>query len=265
MMGRSHLLVGAAAFPAVGAPLAAGFGSTMSVEEIACGTVVCAGAAMLPDVDHPKASIAQSLGPVSYLISKATSKVFGGHRNGTHSLLFALLVAGGSSAAMSTPAARWFALGACLYLASLALRTLAEIDVDVCAALSAAVAVTLITVADPASWFVWAVGFGCLAHMAADAITPEGVPPLWPVSKLRLSVPLISHTGDWRERGIAWLCGAAACVLLAQQVFIPLWERDDHAAAAYATTAPEAQVLRLSGDGLVERIPPLRPAPTLTR
>ena len=49
--------------------------------------MVCAGAALLPDADHRRATIAHSLPPVSNAICAGIGEVSGGHRNGTHSLL----------------------------------------------------------------------------------------------------------------------------------------------------------------------------------
>jgi hypothetical protein len=41
---------------------------------------------------------------------------------------------------------------------------------------------------------------------------------------MRVSVPVVGHTGDWREGLIAGVCGIALCVLLATQIFLPTWD-----------------------------------------
>src|SRR5699024_1553359 len=54
--------------------------------EVLAGTVVAAGAALLPDIDHPSATIARSAGAASKLASSAISSA-AGHRGATHTLL----------------------------------------------------------------------------------------------------------------------------------------------------------------------------------
>src|SRR5699024_10210060 len=50
------------------------------------GSVVATGAALLPDIDHPSATIARSAGAASRLATSAVSSV-AGHRGATHTLL----------------------------------------------------------------------------------------------------------------------------------------------------------------------------------
>ena len=233
-MGRSHLLVGAAGMVAVGAPVAAQLGLTLSGPELAAAAVVGAGASMLPDVDHPNATVAHSLGPVTHVISKVFAKVFGGHRNGTHSLMFAGAAALATHLLLAGTGGPWAALGLTFFFCSLLVRTLTDADGLVCAAVSAILACTLVAVAPGDGWLVWAVGMGCLWHMLGDIVTPEGTPPLWPVSKVRLAVPLVGHTGDWREKGIATAAGAATCWMLWVGVFAPAYVRPAAAVAAPA-------------------------------
>jgi len=223
-MGKSHLMLGAAGWLAVGAPVVDAFGHSLNVTEIATGTVVAAGAAMLPDLDHPQATVSGSLGPVTRVISKVFAKCLGGHRNGSHSLLFAFAVTAALAWALQSFEAPWLAFGVCFFFSSLVLRTLTEADGIICAALSAIIGATLITLAPNQEWLFMAVGLGCLLHDLGDVLTPQGVPPLWPLSKARMKLPVIGRTGDFREKGIAALCGVAACYLLVVSVYQPLWE-----------------------------------------
>lgn len=217
-------MLGGAGFLAVGAPLLSLAGHDLSAAEIAAGTVVCAGAAMLPDLDHPQATCAQSLGPVTKVLARVTSKVFGGHRNGTHSLLFAALATVFFAFLLNISSGPWVALAICFFFSSLVVRTLTEASGAVSAAMSVFLAATLITVAPDQDWIFLSIGLGCLLHDLGDILTPEGVPPLWPVSKVRVRVPVVGHTGDWREGLIAGLCGLAMCFLLATAVFLPTWK-----------------------------------------
>lgn len=201
-------------------------GTSLSIPEIAAGTVVCAGASMLPDLDHPQATAARSLGPVTGVMSKALNTVAGGHRQGSHSLLFAFLAAIGTAWLLAATSGPWAALILCFFFSSLALRVLTEASGLISGGLAALVAATLISLAPEADWLWLAIGIGCLLHMLGDILTPEGVPPLWPVSDWRLRFPIIGHTGDWREGVIAGACGILTLVLLATTVFIPLWQQD---------------------------------------
>jgi membrane-bound metal-dependent hydrolase YbcI (DUF457 family) len=91
MLGYSHATSGALVWLATAPALSQALtGAPMSAPELAAGTVICAGAALLPDLDHPQATIAHTFGPVSHVASKLTFILSGGHRQGTHSLLFSV-------------------------------------------------------------------------------------------------------------------------------------------------------------------------------
>jgi membrane-bound metal-dependent hydrolase YbcI (DUF457 family) len=238
MLGRSHLMLGGAGFLAIGAPVLSACGENLSIAELAAGTVVCAGAAMLPDIDHPQATCARSLGPVTGFISRVVSKLCGGHRNGTHSLLFAGLVTVAMAALLAGTSGPWAALIICFFFASLLMRVLTEASAPVSAALSALVAATLITIAPNQDWIYLSVGLGCLLHNLGDILTPEGVPPFWPISKHRVRIPVVGHTGDWREKVIASVCGLAMCWMMATMVFLPTWKESNNPQTSKTTTPP---------------------------
>ncbi|GAA3193562.1 metal-dependent hydrolase [Actinocorallia longicatena] len=87
MMGRTHALSGLALFTAGTYPL------HLPADQIAIGAVVCAGAAVLPDIDHHGSNIARTFGPITRGFAWTIGKMSGGHRNGTHSALGVGLVA----------------------------------------------------------------------------------------------------------------------------------------------------------------------------
>ena len=60
MMGRTHALSGLVAGVAIGQ-----FGWHLDLAHLAVGAAVTAGAAVLPDIDHPDASVAESFGFVT--------------------------------------------------------------------------------------------------------------------------------------------------------------------------------------------------------
>lgn len=91
MMATSHSVSGALLF-AVGAPIASAAGLfTLDAPTYIVGSLVCAGAALLPDVDHPKSRISNSFGFLTRGIAHFTETVAGGHRHMTHTLWFIIL------------------------------------------------------------------------------------------------------------------------------------------------------------------------------
>jgi membrane-bound metal-dependent hydrolase YbcI (DUF457 family) len=80
MMARTHFVTGCTAGAAVGsAALAVGVPPTHAV--VAVG--VTAYAALLPDLDHPRATVTYSIGPVTMLLSWLL-RLFVEHRGATH-------------------------------------------------------------------------------------------------------------------------------------------------------------------------------------
>ncbi len=93
-MGRSHALTGAAA----GRAIATWFEHFDPANPLHLDsrtgwlfTTVCAGAAVLPDIDHPASTVARCLGPLTGLLARIVVIVSGGHRRGTHSAVGAAL------------------------------------------------------------------------------------------------------------------------------------------------------------------------------
>lgn len=99
MMGRTHALSGAMMF-GLAAPVAS-YVTPLSLAELALGTAVCAGGAVLPDIDHPGSGVSRTFGPLTRGFAVVIGRLSGGHRRGTHSLLgaaaFAVLVFGSTA------------------------------------------------------------------------------------------------------------------------------------------------------------------------
>ncbi|NYI04942.1 membrane-bound metal-dependent hydrolase YbcI (DUF457 family) [Allostreptomyces psammosilenae] len=120
-MGPAHSLSGAAAWLGVGALGAAG-GAPMPWPVLLIGTIVCAGAALAPDLDHRAATISRAFGPLSkglcVVIERLAAAVYratrgpgdprrsGGHRTLTHTLVWAVL-AGLVTTAVVVFGGRW--------------------------------------------------------------------------------------------------------------------------------------------------------------
>ncbi|WP_055082829.1 metal-dependent hydrolase [Kocuria salsicia] len=236
MMGPSHAACGAAAWVALtgtytvqlaDVSLPVGLG-VMPVGNagVITGSLICAGAALLPDLDHPGGTVARSLPPLSGWIAKATSTLSGGHRRATHSLVGLVLVillavlsqrasvpvgdalrwhsfswpgTGGEAgavpdAAASLPGQVWpLAAVLSVLLIACAVKVLAFVP-DRLAHANWVVGILLgafVATHPPEDprWFVVAVGLGCAVHLLGDLLTTQGIHLLWP---LRIPLPLPS-------------------------------------------------------------------------
>lgn len=232
VLGKSHLLVGSAGFLVAGEPALHQFGVSPRPAEMLAGAVVCAGAAMLPDLDHPEATVTRSLGPLTEIPSGFLSSLAGGHRNGTHSFLFAALAGFGTFLLLGQMPQPWGALLIAFFFPALLIRVLTEARGLVCAGLAMIVSTVVVMGHVRPMVLAVSVGLGCLLHMLGDFVTPEGVPPLWPVSRIRWRFPIVSRTGDNIESVIAGACGLwalwaylsgiAAPVLLGHKLHVDL-------------------------------------------
>ena len=94
-MSRTHVLSSTAIGLACAAPLAGHFlDHPMPAATLFAFAAVVGGYGVLPDLDHPQATLARTLGPVTKVISQLVHNISGGHRKGTHTLWMALLVVG---------------------------------------------------------------------------------------------------------------------------------------------------------------------------
>lgn len=211
MMGPAHSLSGAVAWVGLGAAAAAQ-GEPMPLMVLITGAVICAGAALAPDLDHHAATISRSFGPVSKLACVVTehlaSAVYqatrsrhdshkeGGHRTLTHTAWWA--VATGGAAYGLSYAGRWAVLALVFVHTVLALEGLlwrwARRTHDVVVWLVAAAGTGVVywqlskdggqanwLWEQPYAWLALPVGVGVLVHCLGDAITHSGVPLLWPL------------------------------------------------------------------------------------
>ncbi|MFF4189201.1 metal-dependent hydrolase [Streptomyces sp. NPDC001691] len=229
MMGHSHAVSGALLFAGAAPYLPPMVLHThLAPQEILMGTVLCAGAALLPDLDHHDGTIANFLGPVSRLLCRFVAWISGGHRHATHSLFFIAAMVLGSWAGI-TYWGRPFTLGVTFFLLALAVRALnlcppghgfhAWGTIVAMAALGTAAIAKFIP--STPGWLPYAIGLGCLAHLLGDSITKRGAPWLWPL-KTRYEIVLIKRSGNKVETEILTpLMGIATIVLLWLTVLAP--------------------------------------------
>ncbi len=229
MMGHSHAVSGALLFAGsspflpqvvIGRPLAPG--------DVLMGTVLCAGAALLPDLDHHDGTAAQFLGPFSRALCRLIGWVSGGHRHATHSLLFVALTGAGSWFGVERLGRR-FTLGLAFVLLALAARALhlhppgngptAWFTTVGLAAVGTAALDTWLPAAS--RWLPYAVALGTLAHLLGDCLTRQGAPLLWP-HRRRYEIVLIKRTGNRLEtRFLVPLMTVATFVLVWLAAFSP--------------------------------------------
>lgn len=222
MMGRSHAVSGALAY-AASAPFlpALLFHAHLHEPDALLGSVVCAGAALLPDLDHPDGTIANFLGPLSKTVCRFVAWASGGHRKATHSFLFVALTWAGTWAGVQY-LGRWFTLSLVFLMMALGLKAL-NIRVPgrshrtwltiVGAALVGTLVLDRFTTG-VAGWLPYAIALGTLTHLIGDCLTKAGVPLLWP-HKQRYEIGLIKKTGNRVETNIVMPVMATAAVLVA--------------------------------------------------
>lgn len=212
MMGPSHALSGATAWLAGTWALDHFAGYEQSPLAVAVGTLVCAGGALLPDLDlsgkvtrnQGGATVARTFGVFSLFAAEVIEKVSlgvytatrlsrdprrtNGHRTFTHTLPFAALVGWGTTW-LSGHYGKWAVVGIVFFMAGLALRGLfdkwAERAGWVIVTLSSAVIAWFTAANLPGDrgypMLGFAVAVGCVVHLFGDMITSAGVPILWPV------------------------------------------------------------------------------------
>ncbi|GGQ50412.1 metal-dependent hydrolase [Couchioplanes azureus] len=212
MMGPSHALSGASVWLAGSWAMAHFAGYGQSPLAVAVGATVCAGGALLPDLDlsgkvtrnQGGATVARTFGVFSLFVAEVVEKVSlgiytatklsrdprrtNGHRTFTHTLPFAGLVGWGTTT-LCASYGKWAVVAIVFLMAGLALRGL----FDEWAERAGWLIVTLSS--GVIAWFTaahlpgdrgypmlgLAVGVGCVVHLLGDMITKNGVPILWPI------------------------------------------------------------------------------------
>jgi membrane-bound metal-dependent hydrolase YbcI (DUF457 family) len=251
MMGGHHAITGAAAWIAVAgsAPYLTTGLDPVGTVGVFTGALVCAGAALLPDVDHHNATIAHSVPIVGSLVAGAAEVASGGHRHFTHGLLAAVVA--------------WFGAQA-LNLATIQTEHFGEVQVGAGLATAALIAFAvkamklvrgswvlpwLIGFAIAAAVLLWspqqiawlpvAITLGYVVHLLGDGLTTAGMPWLWPwhpkpplwwqsIPILNtiwkpngyFALPILGNAGSFRE----WvLCGFISIYCLWCLAFEGFW------------------------------------------
>jgi membrane-bound metal-dependent hydrolase YbcI (DUF457 family) len=190
VLGQTHALSAAGVFLAAAFPMSH-YVHHLTPLTAAVGTIVCAGAGLLPDLDHPSASPARAFGPISQTAARLVAAISGGHRHATHSLL-GLAVAG--ALAIGAYLNVWtltIMIWLCMGLGIRALwrrppnRPNGRLDYRdiaglVHAAVAAYIAYRLTHASLDLSVVPAAVFVGYLVHLVGDSATESGVNWWWP-------------------------------------------------------------------------------------
>ena len=212
MMGSSHALSGAAFW--VGGSLALDYFADFhqTPMQLAVGTAICAGGALLPDLDlsgrvvtnKGGATVANTFGVLTLFLAEVVEKFSlgvykltrlrhdpdrnNGHRTLTHTAVFNVGVGFGTSA-LCNAFGKWAVIGVLFFAFAMALRGLFE----KWAQRAGWVIVTLVSGAAAYGVFArlpgergypllgLAMGVGGLVHVAGDMITRHGCPIFWPL------------------------------------------------------------------------------------
>lgn len=212
-MGPAHSLSGAMAWLAVGAA-AAPTEHSMPWPVLLAGALICAGAALAPDLDQKSATISRAFGPPSKLLASLIGRLSeavynstrgkrerrrtGGHRTLTHTWIWAVLLGAAFSAA-AVIWGRWAVLVILFIHMVLAVEGLlwrmARVSSDVLVWLLGACSAWLLAdvldepghgsdwlFADhPYLWLGIPITLGAIVHTLGDALTLSGCPMLWPL------------------------------------------------------------------------------------
>jgi membrane-bound metal-dependent hydrolase YbcI (DUF457 family) len=193
-MGRTHALSGAAVYLVYSQ-----ITGDHNPGAVAAGAVACAGAALMPDWDHPQATVARTFGPVTRWLTEFVELVSLGHRKLTHTLLAVavftavtwLLVSladTGEQAGLIRPQEVPLVALVALLIGS-ALRALRVADFH----RESFLGLANLTSATPVAWLyvhlspdlsvlLSAVPLGVMIHLVGDMCTEGGCPLLAPLS-----------------------------------------------------------------------------------
>lgn len=186
MMGHTHAASGIAVWLAVttSSQITGVMGHRLSVMDLAFGAVVCGGAALVPDLDHPEGNAAKTFGIITESFAKGLAFISGGHRHATHSALGLGIAMAGFYFATKIPVLPYVLMFLCSSFAFRAIgiaipgeRQTAPI---VNLVLSVAMVAAVLLLQAPLWWMPWAIGIGYATHLAGDCLTKEGCMLLWP-------------------------------------------------------------------------------------
>jgi membrane-bound metal-dependent hydrolase YbcI (DUF457 family) len=213
MMGTQHALTGALAW--------SGFITAFPQQVLptALGYAVCAGSALLPDIDHPGSTISKSLGPVTKGLCLVVTWLSGGHRRGTHSLFGCAVFTGLVALAehFRDTLAGGIATAVVLLLLLFPIPRLLRLPGLYDEMIAVALAVVLVVQGADLSLLPLWVAIGTLTHLLGDAITKQGIPVWWPWRRKNYRIATMTAGSKFETRFLRWVFVLAIPA-------IPLWD-----------------------------------------
>ncbi|MGO3291550.1 metal-dependent hydrolase [Brachybacterium alimentarium] len=215
MMGGHHAISGTAAWLALAGSVpvmghAAGLDLwDLDPAQVVSGAMVATGAALLPDIDHPSATISRSGGGLTKAVTRAVSTV-AGHRGATHTLLAAVaftalaVLVNRLDWQVRVPMLGEIEAGAALLvtvMCAFGTRALKMVEGRLLPWAVGIVAGLLVAAIAPDTsiWLPAAVAVGVLTHLVGDLLTTDGIPfPTWP---LVVKPPKRMASGLWQRSG----------------------------------------------------------------
>jgi membrane-bound metal-dependent hydrolase YbcI (DUF457 family) len=198
-LGHTHALSGAVAGTAVGL-----YVTHLSMPGLALFAGLTAGAAVLPDVDHPNSSLAHSFGFLTKGFAWLVGRISGGHRHLTHAVLGVAGFWGLAWLAVKFRPDLAGKVGLTLFLALIIASGLYALAVTGHGAdvLAIAAAIALVVTGTWLGLLALATVLGCATHVVGDLMTDEGCPLAFPFSDRHQHVlprPLVFTTGTRPE------------------------------------------------------------------
>src|SRR3954465_5576892 len=214
MLGHSHALSGLAAGAAT-LPWAPVHGAVAQGARVAAA----GGFTMLPDLDQQKTTISRMWGPVTDLPAALINKISGGHRWGPPDALvapavFGLLAMAASRTFPTSLLVLALAIGLALRALNFVIPGRVENTIVGNLAVSWGGAWLFLAHSPAPAWLPYAVAVGCLAHIAGDFLTKEGIPVplLWVARRCRVEL-IHLRTGATVEKVVLVPAFAAATLV----------------------------------------------------
>jgi membrane-bound metal-dependent hydrolase YbcI (DUF457 family) len=243
-MGATHAITGVLAWSGV-AVISHQLGYPMQSTDLLVGNILCAGAAMLPDIDHPGSTVARAYRPFSLVASRlvrcASRQLYartrwaadeqrdGSHRGITHTILGATLFGGIASGVGSSGHPRWI-LVVLFALLGVGMR---GVWMKTCRRKGDGWTLGVTCAATAGAWYMvggraghwdWLglpVAIGALTHCLGDSLTTSGCPLLWPLVitgrrwyPVHLLGPLKFTTGGRVETKFVYGCFVLAAIIV---------------------------------------------------
>ncbi|HEX9032533.1 MAG TPA: metal-dependent hydrolase [Streptosporangiaceae bacterium] len=219
-LGHTHALSGLVAGGAVGL-----YVTHLPPPQLGIFVGLTAGAAVLPDIDHPNSSLAHSFGFLTKAFAWLIGTISGGHRHLTHAILG---VAGFTALAWLGVRHRYQIggkIGLAVFLALIIASGLYALSVTGHGAdvLAIAGAIAMVATGTGLALIATAVGLGCATHVAGDMLTDEGCPLLYPFSRYHFRLlpgPFAFTTGTRPELWVVDPALVAGLGYLVYQAFV---------------------------------------------